>query len=298
MKNKKHVILIVVAVLALLLTLSVCINSFKSNKQTKKTVQVGNGATYTSVLKALIDNGENIVIELKSGIYNIADEYKAQYGNDYFDNYAGFYTSNVFDRGLNLANGVEIRGEKGAVLLFDYLGGNETVYSSFSVLALTNNNVVDGITIEVNRNCQYLIHDDFANPEISGKNIIKNCIFKGVQCSTSVIGAGFGKNMSYEIRNNLFLQDYSSQGYESPVFEKLSIMYHSCAYSDEAESKIIISGNRCSGGINLWKTGNSQMVSKATVYNNSATEIVCKDHPRYPGNDNIKMRSFFNRIKK
>lgn len=78
-------------------------------------------------------------------------------------------------------NGVEIHGEPGAILLFDYSGENENVCNAFSILALTNNNVVDGITIEVNRNCQYLIHDDFADLSVKGKNIIRNCIFKGVQ---------------------------------------------------------------------------------------------------------------------
>lgn len=104
--------------------------------------------------------------------------------------------------------------------------------------------------------------------------------------------------MVYEIRGNLFLQDYSTEGYESETFDKISIMYHSCSNPEYAEAKsiIIIEGNICNGKINFWKMGNFMEPSTEIVYNNVATNIECIYHPRCAGNDNIVMYDFNNNI--
>lgn len=233
----------------------------------KKHISVGANGMYQSLLKALKDSGQNTIIELQAGDYDIVQEYEDEYGANYFVDYAGYNTSDPFDRGLWLDLGVEIRAEPGANIIFNYSGNNSDVIGQFSPINLGMDCVLDGVTIDINQNCRYHVHDDFASasPRRAGTNIIENCIFKGYPTQNGCIGGGFGMNAKYIIRNNIFPEGFSGR----------SLFYHNNASAD-AQNEIIIYGNYAPTTIALFYYGASTEISKAIVHDNYGLPYVLK----------------------
>jgi hypothetical protein len=64
----------------------------------KKRVHIGTGQEYTSILAAMKANsGKNVEFVVHSGVYDLVAEYIAHYSSNYFVDYAGYQTSEVFD---------------------------------------------------------------------------------------------------------------------------------------------------------------------------------------------------------
>lgn len=252
-----------------------------------KVVHVGPEYELRSVLAALkAHENEAITLYIHSGIYDLVEEYTSYYGNTYFDNYAGYRTSDdVFDRGLNLNDGTSIIGIGNVELIFAYDGLNENVNKYFTPLNLTQNNVIENITVKIgDACCRYGIHDDFASKE--GFNIIRNCVFVGVSYLNTFIGGGFGMNNGYLIENCVFLNEGG-----------ISIAYHNNV-NEGAKNILAVKNCYCDGSIRGGMYGDSVDVSIMTVNGCHAHAISCilSDNTGIYTNENIRLLEWNNTI--
>jgi hypothetical protein len=224
-----------------------------SNSIGAKTVNVGTGFEYTSILAAMKANsGKNIKFVIHSGVYDLVAEYQAYYGSSYFTNYAGYATSDNFDKGLYLNDGVSMIGMGNVEIVFNYTGGNVQVHNRFAPINTTQNNLFENINITIGNACsRYGIHDDFASAE--GTNIFRNCIFKGTSYLNTFMGCGMGLSNTYII--------------ESCLFENaggINIAYHNNVAAG-AKNKLIIKDCYCNGAIRGASYGASTEISKMLV---------------------------------
>lgn len=253
--------------------------------EVEKTVVVGAGQDYTSLLVALKESGAKR-IKVLGGTYNVVNEYKAYYGDDFFDNYTGYSQSDTDDflKGLWLED-VTLEMAANAVILFDYDGDNVTVGEQFSVFSVGKNIEMSGGQIVVrNQMCRYMIHDDFKNWN-PGTNVYRNIIFVGNVRSSAVIGGGCGRQNTYIIDGCVFLNN--TRPYD--------ISYH----------------NNGNNGINFIDVhgcyGNSQCafrwygtgtdVTTCIAHDNHFGSIVCEAHTSTPHDiENMQLFAWNNEV--
>ena len=249
----------------------------------KKNITVGPEGDYKSILRALVEN-QNTPIRLlvKSGVYNVAEEYIEYYGSNYFEKYNGYAgTGNPFDAGLYLRDGCEIIGIGQVNIVFRYGGNNENVKKYFSVLNTTQNNVVDNINLTISDgSCRYIVHDDFATA--GGTNHFKNCTFDGSSHLTTSMGCGMGTNNTYIIENCSF---FNNTG--------ICIAYHNNVAS--GKNKLIVRNCYCSGSIRGAHYGVSTEKSQMYVSGCRASRVfvVYGDEANYP-HQNIQLIAWNN----
>ncbi|WJV20673.1 hypothetical protein QU593_09685 [Rossellomorea marisflavi] len=227
-----------------------------------KTIHIGNGYPYTSILRAMKENtGKDVKFVVHTGIYNLVSEYEDFYGSSYFANYAGYASSSDhFDKGLYLDDGVSLIGKGNVEITFPYTGGNTQVHNRFAPINTSQNNTFENINITISDNiCRYGIHDDFASTE--GTNVFRNCIFKGKSYLNTFIGSGFGKSNTYIIENCVFKEAGG-----------ISIAYHNNVASG-AKNKLIIKDCHCDGAIRGAQYGASSEVSTMIVSGCKAVNV-------------------------
>ena len=251
----------------------------------KKEVTVGDGGEYSSILQALIENQGSTRFFVMSGSYDVYAEYVECYGENYFENYTGYRTSqNNFDAGLYLHDGCELIGIGEVNLTFDYQGNNENVKKFFSPINTTQNNVVNNINITVgNGSCRYIVHDDFATAK--GTSHFKNCVFSGSSYFTTSMGCGMGTANTYIIENCCFLNNAG-----------FAIAYHNNVAS--GMNKLIIKDCYCGGAsIRGAHYGTSAEKSKMLVCGCKAHKIysIFGDEANYP-NENIELVAWNNEV--
>lgn len=258
-----------------------------SEKSDTKTVVVdinGNG-DYTSLTKAIAENNTNTKFIIKSGLYNIVNEYEEYYGSNYFNNYVGYNTSkNIYDRGLNLLNGCELIGLGNVIIYFEYNGDNTEVNHYFAPINTTMNNKIENITIRVkNGSGRYHIHDDFASG-VSGINTFKNIRFEGNTSLNTCIGAGMGIDNHYIIESCYFEGD---SGY--------NISYHNNI--NAGKNRLIIKDCYCNSIIRIVNYGASLEKSEVLISGCKLKEISTGyvDSTTYP-NENMEVIEWNNII--
>ena len=267
---------------------SICYEKLNEDLQNaigKRAVHVGSGYEYQSILKALkAHEGKGVTCYVHTGVYDLVAEYVEEYGADYFDNYSGYAGSeDVFDRGLNLCDGVALIGVGNVEITFQYTGGNEYVKRYFAPINTTQNNTVENVSLAIGEGCcRYGIHDDFADGE--GTNVFRNCYFSGASYLNTFMGCGFGMKNTYII--------------EGCVFEDaggLNIAYHNNVNAG-AKNKLIIKDCCCNGGIRGGMYGASTEISLMTVTNCKASGISCvlTDDTGTYANKNIKLLEWNN----
>lgn len=227
-------------------------------------VHIGEGCKYESILEALKDNAEQpCIYYIHSGTYDIAEEYREVYGDDYFTNYAGYSGSaDLFDRGLNLSDGSKLIGLGDVVLTFNYYGNNEAVKRYFAPINTTQNNKIENIDLIIGDNsCRYGIHDDFATDE--GINEFTNCYFSGASYLNTFIGGGFGLKNTYKI-SGCFFENAGG----------LNIAYHNNVNAG-AKNKLIVENCYCNGSVRGGMYGASSEISLMTVTGCRALGINC-----------------------
>lgn len=174
----------------------------------KKEVSVcSKGCDYSNISKALRENQSNTVFRLSGEIYDVESAYKEEYGEDFFENYDGYIgRTDPMYRGLNLGIGCEIIGKPNSELQFLYSGDNPDVSQFFSILSLTDNNVVSGIKFNLGGKLRYAIHDDYSTLLTGSTNIVEHCVFSGMTSNPGrpYIGTGMGKNNAYIYRDCVF----------------------------------------------------------------------------------------------
>lgn len=250
----------------------------------KNVITVGSvGCDYTSFSLAVKENQNDTAFLLMGETFDIEAEYKSIYGNDFFDNYVT-YTGNddPMYRGVNIGNNCDVIGTTKTVLYFPYSGNNDNVKHRFSILATTQNNLVESIHFLSNYNCRYAIHDDFATQK--GTNIFKNCYFEGgtVETGNAYIGAGMGVENDYIISNCVF-KDSNTR----------SISYHNNVAT--AMNKLIIEGCYCEGVIYIFHYGTSTEKTPVLIHDCKAKTIILgfADETNYP-NENMELLEWNN----
>lgn len=166
----------------------------KFNSKTVVTVGSSN-CDYTNICTAIKNNQSNTIFKLAAETFDVQSAYEEEYGSDFFTNYTKYseHPDDPMYRGLNLGIGCEIYGQPNTKLNFLYSGDNADVAKAFSLLSMTDNNIVNGIAFNLGGHCRYAIHDDYST--IAGStNIIEHCVFFGdtSEYGRPYIGTGLG----------------------------------------------------------------------------------------------------------
>ena len=257
-----------------------CAGFTLTRKKTKKVVTVGStGCDYTNVVQAVKNNQYNTIFKLSGETFDVEAQYKAVYGNDYFDNYTGMYTSDVMDRGIYLGLGCEMIGTPKTVLDFsNYDGANNTVTHEFSIVATSSDNVVKDITFKSNGNCRYHIHDDIYIA-LGTTNLFENLVFKGTTVSSGnpYYGAGMGIDNSQILRNCYFTEA-----------DQRAVGIHNNAGT--GKNTFILEGCYCAGYVFVFHYGTSIEKSLCMLHGNAwrGLEIRFVDQETYP-NENMEV---------
>ena len=200
----------------------------KLNKENKKIIYVGQNEEYTSILKALKETDDSVKLYIKAGTYDIAQEYKDFYGQQYWANYETYVNNpDYFSRGLWINNGREIEFDSKAILTFNENTVSQAIRSYFSIIALGFNATIKGATFKHTNNIRYAIHDDAFWQ--AGKNTIEKCVFDGTSAYGFEIGGGLGSDSVIEIKDCVFLNNNGTR----------DISYHNNGGST-AENRIFI----------------------------------------------------------
>ena len=247
-------------------------------------------------VKAARDTMANIIV-VDAGSYDLIAEYKAEYGEGYFTNYAESYNGRVngsWDYGVWLDN-VIMRFSPGAIVTAEYDGANANVVSDFSAFAMGYNVEIDGLNLEC-KNLRYGIHPDFwtsfdgydKTPYLT----IKNCTLHNYRENDSsenqnaAIGAGFPMYGNWLIENCYIKSDTA----------KRVIRMHNNAAAG-AKSKLVIRGCviKGNGYIEVNSYGASEEVSEVFVYgckmSGPARSVIEGSSSVY---ENVKVYSFAN----
>lgn len=148
----------------------------------------------------IFKNYQGYIIVLESGTYDIIRDYKAYYGEDYFDTYEDYDSGEVgMGAGLPLKNGTKVICSPNAKILCHYDGANKKVTDNFSAFACGNGYEIDGMWLECS-GIRYAIHDDYN--DLSSKPysvIVRNCHLVN---DNQVIGGGLGICGNYLFENN------------------------------------------------------------------------------------------------
>jgi hypothetical protein len=215
----------------------------------KQTVTVSTA----SQLIRVVESGLPCNILLSANIELYAG-YKAEKGNDYWDNYTGYsQTGDRNDSGLYLHPHVSFNGQQ-HVISFNPTTKTEAMMRDFAPFNLGGDNVLENVIIDIgNRNCRYAIHDDFAIA--TEGEIIRNVTMKGTGVSPALLGAGVKPNCSYVVENCL-CQDNAGD---------CDILYHSSTQNVQAASFLTIRNCYCEKDINIKYVGTNQVVTPCLV---------------------------------
>ena len=225
---------------------------------------------YTSLTDAVYHGAKDIIV--RGGTYNLVEEFKNIYGNDFFDT----FTNLSRPQGLVL-NGCNLYLDADAVISFEYDGSNQYVIDYFStiIMEIEGGSIYGGKII--GRNCRYTIHDDVYHTSSHSKSVISGCFIKytGTRCA---IGGGFGQASHITVENNT-IENNNSGGW--------AIFYHNTAHGN-GTSYLVINNNVIIGNgreIIIEGYGEPTNMSYAIVSNNKCSNV---EYVAYDGSDNIE----------
>lgn len=226
----------------------------------------------TSLLRGIYKAEEELdkTVIVASGTYDLEEEFKEYYGNDYFDNFV--HTSD--GDGILLKNRVHIIFSSGAKVVFNYSGPNTAVKQYFSPFNTPLANIpsygftLENLVLEAS-NCRYCVHDDRGTMIEPYTNKYINCSMKIDNRNNPVgypvcIGGGLGLNGYVEIKGCKF--ESLSYGVRSNGI----VGYHNCV-SANAQSRLVAQGNCCMG-LGTFKFswyGTSTLITEILVSGNS-----------------------------
>lgn len=247
---------------------------------------------------------KNSIVYVDDGEYDIEAEFKAIYGNDFFDNF-----ERSSRRGLYLGNGIKIIMSTNAIIKFHYSGDNANVKELFSPFNFAPYSPYSSKDYEINgfelhggiidvKNARYCSHDDpssfdkpYTNKYINVQMKLDNAE-NDVWGAHNCIGAGLGMFGEFNV--------------ESCVFETVgskdttaSISIHNTSQPN-AKSFISIRDNYLYGNntIRLLYYGASQLKTKAVVCGNSVSrQIELKPNTSDSTIENIELVAWNNEIR-
>lgn len=235
------------------------------------------GADYTSLTEAIVEacKVKDTEVRVANGTYDIQAEYKALYGNDFFDN----MTNTETNLGICLRNGVKVKFDSKAYVVFEYEGANNYVMDLFSPFALDSwrtayNFEIDGLKIKA-KNCRYIVHDEMGAMAYPYTHKFINCVMeldntasvpKPAQPTfhyTQCIGGGLGKY------GNILIEGCKFNSRDFDNANGTAVSYHNSSASG-AQSVLNVSDNYFYGGgtFRLSWYGSSTEITNAFVRNN------------------------------
>ena len=220
----------------------------------------GRGA-YTSLLEALTNTTNDI--EVVDGDFDIVEEYKTKYGNNFFDANFDKTIAGDFRYGLYITNRT-VKFDANTSVTFDLSDNPASNINNddrrFSLFNLGVNAVLDG-AIGTTAGNWYAIHDDGAGGDYSANyhNTIKNCvIISSGMVNSNSIGGGFGRYSETDIDNCYFNNGADASSY--------TIRYHN-TWNGQAQPVCHVKNTYCNAKIGFWKYGQSPKVGTCTVCN-------------------------------
>lgn len=230
--------------------------------------------TYHSLTEAIMDacNYKNVTVYVYRGTYDIIEEFKEYYGDDFFDN---FISSSP--KGIYLYNGVKVIFSSDAEVTCNYEGTNSNVMALFSPFNYGASGGV-GFTLEnltlKAKNCRYCIHDEAGSNDLIYKNVYRNCnLYLDNSMNTAwrfhqCIGGGVGVNAEIIIENCIFESEYENSIDNINLAGIVS--YHNSA-SQYAKNRIVIKDSyfKGYGTARISWYGQSQKISEAIISGNS-----------------------------
>lgn len=220
---------------------------------------------FNNLCKAIITSTQNTTIYVDDGTYDILEELKEIYGNDFIENNSTY-------AGLVLQNNIHIIFSSNSKVICNYSGNNNYMKRSFSPFnSGPGGFTIENLTLEAS-NCRYAIHDERGNSEDSYRNIYKNCnikfdtrkndVWKSPQC----IGGGLGKNGEIVIENCIF-ESISNDNIESSAG---AVSYHNTSIAN-AKSHLVMTGCyiKGKGCARFSYYGTSTEITNILVHNNS-----------------------------
>ena len=233
----------------------------------KRVIKIGSTRNYTSILKAMRDNGANCIYKLDGETFDLRAEYIQEYGNTFFSAYSvnDYNSVDNFKKGLFLGIGCEVIGMSGTKIVFNNVDGNSASKTFFAPFNLSTDNRLESVEINISdAGCRYHIHDDFANLLKSrGKNEIRNCVFVGTPKETGCIGGGMYWGCTYIVESCRFM---SGKTY--------SMYYHNNANKlyEGTKNRLIIKDCYCETSLPIvvMYCGVSTEITDAYIYNNRA----------------------------
>lgn len=231
---------------------------------------------------------KNVIINAYNGDFNLVNEFKAIYGDDFFDN----YTASTRPRGLHLSNGVHIKCSGNTVIRFQYTGNNQHVMQQFSPINYLSDCKL-GFTLEnamiVCSNCRYGIHDDPGDSTTPYNNKYIGCFVEidnrnnTYWTSTEAIAGGCGRNGHVTVENCI-LRVVS----DTPVGTDRVASYHSDVSTTSGRSTVTFKDNILYGGTFIAYYGGARI--DFIICNNSMygpLQIVQIPGAEYPNNNNV-----------
>lgn len=249
-------------------------------------------------------NHKNSIVYVDDGEYNIEEEFKAIYGDNFFNNF-----ESSGRRGLYLGNGIKIIMSPNTTIKFHYSGNNADVKEMFSPFNFAPYSPYSSKDYEVNgfelrggiidvKNARYCSHDDPSSFNKPYTNTYRNVQMKLDNTENTVwgahncIGAGLGM--------------YGELNIESCVFETVgskdttaSISIHNTSQPN-SKSFISIRDNYLYGNntIRLLYYGSSELKTKAIVCGNSVSrQIELKPNTSDSTIENIELIDWNNEIR-
>lgn len=248
---------------------------------------VTSGGSILQGLKHCYDNEiKKLIVE--AGTYDIIADYQSVYGADYFDNYAGYATSDPFDRGLWLEN-IEVDFSAGAKVICKYTGNNNSVSQNFSAFATGNNVIIDGLVLDA-ENLRYGIHADYNSGANQTYFYVRNCDLRHYKTAESIqaIGAGLGRHVLWIFENTIFRSDANH----------ICMRIHNNVNTD-AQSKIIVKDCYIEGDgyfrFNAYSTSELQTMIEVCGCSYKSAPVVGKETTA--SNNNFTMLAWNNEVR-
>ena len=217
-------------------------------------IGVGTGygvvSNFTSLTEAVVfaTQYKNAIVNVYNGTFDLFTEFKALYGDDFFDNYA----ADTRPRGLHLSNNVTIRCSSNSKIVFNYTGDNANVKQQFSPINFLSDCLLgftlENATVECS-NCRYVVHDDPGDFNSPYHNVYKNCKFVIDNRNNTpwplsrAIGGGLGRAGHVRIENCLCIGKV-----DTPSVNNHVVFYHVDVYSDSGRSLVEMAGSYLDGG--------------------------------------------------
>lgn len=228
-----------------------------------KTITVSKtGGDYSSILVAVLNSKSYDTIIVEKGEYDLEQEFKDYYGDDFFDNF-----DESSPKGIYLGNHIHLIFSSDALVKFNYEGNNSAVFRNFSpFISSTYGFTLENLTLTASR-CRYCIHDERNSTKDSYKNVYLNCnlTIDNKELDNSFrqcIGGGLGYAGEIIIKDCIF-----NSIAEHPFEAHADVSYHN-SKQDNAKSNIVISGCYFNNRLKFSWYGESTKVSTMLVTNN------------------------------